>query len=466
MRRLVVAAVLASGCSADAPEAPPPLPVVTVTLDPVTATIGVHGTQNYEAVPRGSSNQPLDGRTVAFSTSDTTIAVVDATGRVTSRAAGTVSVRATSEGISATVTLVVEPFLALVSLTAGSQHTCGLDASGRAWCWGANGSGQLGDSTFDRRYRPVAVRTALRFTAISAGRAHTCALTTGGEIHCWGNDRFGQLGDGDTTTTSRSAPGPVASGVTWRALDAGAEHVCGLSTGGLAYCWGRDFDGQSGAAGSGGDLHGPTSVQGALTFASISAGQRHTCALTSLGEAHCWGSDALGALGDSTGNGVRRMPTAVSTAWRFTSITSGDERTCAITSTAMAVCWGDNSNGAVGDGSRVDRPLPVAIQSNQSHVALTTGANHSCGGTTGANTFCWGANGSGQLGVGGVPLSVVPVRVTDSDGFRQLVAGLVHSCALRVDLTAVCWGDGLDGALGDDRISAQPRVGPVRVVAP
>ncbi len=95
--------------------------------------------------------------------------------------------------------------VALVSLTAGGEHTCGLTASGAAYCWGSNSNGQLGNGTIGGT-NPVAalVSGGLTFVSVSAGGSYTCGVTPNGAIYCWGANASGQLGDG--TQIDRSAP--------------------------------------------------------------------------------------------------------------------------------------------------------------------------------------------------------------------------------------------------------------------
>src|SRR3712207_8670094 len=85
------------------------------------------------------------------------------------------------------------PFAAL---SAGYRHTCALDGSGQAACWGFNETGQLGDGTTLRRGSPTPVSTGARFTAVSGGYGHTCAIAADGRAHCWGANHGGQLGGG------------------------------------------------------------------------------------------------------------------------------------------------------------------------------------------------------------------------------------------------------------------------------
>ncbi len=75
---------------------------------------------------------------------------------------------------------------------------------GTAWCWGYNGSGQLGDGSTTNRLTPVQVSGLSNVQAISAGAYHTCAVLSDGSTWCWGYNDSGRLGDG--TTTERHTP--------------------------------------------------------------------------------------------------------------------------------------------------------------------------------------------------------------------------------------------------------------------
>src|SRR5207247_2072870 len=149
----------------------------------------------------------------------------------------------------------------------GGFHTCGVMATGAAYCWGSNGFGQLGDgapTNMDNSTNvPVPVAGGLSFAAVRHGHDHTCRVTTAGATYCWGRGsmltaglagpggaycwggyRYGHLGDG--TTPSRSPPGP-ASGVRFAAVGAGGcFHTCGVTATGVAYCWGDNHAGQLG----------------------------------------------------------------------------------------------------------------------------------------------------------------------------------------------------------------------------
>jgi alpha-tubulin suppressor-like RCC1 family protein/uncharacterized protein YjdB len=133
------------------------------------------------------------------------------------------------------------------AISAGDGHSCALGLlDNGTWCWGENANGQLGTSlgastlsTF-----PVEVSGSRIFGQVSAGTALSCAVTRSGAGFCWGSNAFGQLGIGSTTAQpSPTQPRSVAGGLTFRSIDAGAAHACGVTASNLAYCWGRPNDG-------------------------------------------------------------------------------------------------------------------------------------------------------------------------------------------------------------------------------
>ncbi len=318
---------------------------------------------------------------------------------------GTTTIRSTPEVLN-------DVHVGVAAAAAGHGHTCVLTTSGGVLCWGYNGAGQLGDGTTTNRLTPTAVSgLSSGVAAIAAGGDQTCALTSGGGVLCWGYNGAGQLGDG--TTTNRSTPTAViglSSGVA--AITSGYYHTCAVTTGGGVVCWGRNTDGQLGD-GTTTDQLTPTAVSGlAGGVAAIAAGNQHTCALTTGGGVVCWGNNGSGRLGDGTQTS-RTTPTPASgLSTGVTAITAGFFHTCAVTTNGGVVCWGDNLNGKLGDGTTWSRLTPTAVIGLSSGVAaVAAGQEHTCALTIAGGVLCWGDDSFGQLGLGSRSFSVLPLSV-------------------------------------------------------
>jgi alpha-tubulin suppressor-like RCC1 family protein len=291
------------------------------------------------------------------------------------------------------------------SIAAGGFNTCDLLTGGGAFCWGENASGQIGDSSQTNRAAPVAVKGGLVFASITSAGPHTCGLLASGAAYCWGENFAGQVGD--STVANRSAPVPVAGGLTFSMLSAGGGgFTCGLTSGGDAYCWGYNSQGELGIGHSDTDPHPvPTAVLGGLKFSTISSGSGHVCAIaTPSGDVYCWGGNALGQLGDG-GNQPAFSPQTVNGLSGATTVVANLAHTCVLVGAGDALCWGGGSanswnKGQLGTGDNVDRPFPTPVLGGLQFRSLTAGEMYTCGVTTRGLAYCWGFNNWGQIGVG------------------------------------------------------------------
>ena len=166
-------------------------------------------------------------------------------------------------------------------------------------------------------------------------------------MYCWGNNQFGKLGDGNAGTSS-ATPVMVAGGLTFTTVTAGIDQSCAVTTGGAAYCWGWNSNGQLGTGNTGGESDTPVAVVGGLTFETVTAGVDHSCGVGLNGDAYCWGSNFQGQLGDGT-TISRSTPVAVSGGHTWADVQAG-LHTCGITVDGLAYCWGRNFFGQLGNG--------------------------------------------------------------------------------------------------------------------
>ena len=175
---------------------------------------------------------------------------------------------------------------------------------------------------------------------------------------------------------------------------------------------------------------------------AVAAGFSSSCALTQTGRMYCWGENRFGELGDSSRT-VRPAPVPVQSESTFTFLagTQGTSRTCAITRSGAAYCWGYNLNGEVGDGSVTDRWVPTLVSGGISFANIST-SYHTCGVDRGGASYCWGPDLSGALGRGSPPYGDItrPGRVATTTRFTVVTTGLQFSCALDAFGHAYCWG--------------------------
>ena len=262
--------------------------------------------------------------------------------------------------------LSVDPPLRFEDFGIGDTHLCGLRAEGAVFCWGRGD--RVGDGSPDRADTPRQVDLSGLptdgFRALSLGSHHSCALGDDARPYCWGKDDRNQMGDGGPRTHAPK-PVPVAlpSPVRLEVLACGTFHSCGIDREGAAWCWGDNHDGQLGA----GDTteraepvrvdtsHLPSPVR----FTRLEAGYAHTCGLDAAGVAYCWGRNRNGELGIGRDGEAEPRPLSVQapadvTGWRTLSVGAG--YTCAITLAGRAFCWGLDEERKLGLGGAASDP--------------------------------------------------------------------------------------------------------------
>jgi alpha-tubulin suppressor-like RCC1 family protein len=350
--------------------------------------------------------------------------------------------------------------LSFRQITAGGHHTCGVALDHRAYCWGDNIFGQLGDGTRTGRLKPVLVRGGPRFLRLSAGTFHTCGVTTDDRAYCWGENADGELGNGTTDASRR----PVAVSTTrrFRQVSAGLLHTCGVTTDDRALCWGENLDGQLGD-GTHRDRLTPRLVSGGVAFREVTAGAFYTCGVTTDDRAYCWGTNLFGQLGDgSTSLRERLTPTPVVGKHRFRRLSAGTNHTCGLTPGGAAWCWGQNNTGQLGDDTLFEDQLrPSAVATGLRFRRISAGDAHTCAIAEDESAWCWGLNSDNTLGDGTTVDAPVPVAVAGRHSFTHLGAGLFHNCALTRDGLAWCWGGNFHGQLGDGTTTTRLRPVPV-----
>ena len=361
--------------------------------------------------------------------------------------------------------------------SASFYHSCAIALNGRAYCWGSGNSGKLGNGSTASSRVPVAVNISgvlagKTIKQISAGENHTCAIASDNRAYCWGSNKNGQLGNGSTADSrvpvAVNMSGALA-GKTIKQMSTGYSSTCAIASDNRAYCWGSNKNGQLGN-GSTADSRVPVAVNtsGVLvgkTIKEVTTGGFHTCALDTSSKMYCWGLNSSGRLGGGLTSILSNVPVAVNMSGALAGKTikqmsTGYSSTCAIASDNRAYCWGSNKNGQLGNGSTADSRVPVAVNMSGALAGKTikqilAGGDHGCVVASDDKMYCWGLNNNGELGNNSSVNSSVPVAV-NADGvlagktIRQMSAGFSSTCAVDSGYGIYCWGYNSNGQLGNN----------------
>jgi alpha-tubulin suppressor-like RCC1 family protein len=261
----------------------------------------------------------------------------------------------------------VETTLRFDVLVAGADNTCGFVEDGAIYCWGSNGAGQLGPPTGETcdgtpcAHTPVALPAEPRLRTLALGSGHICGLTANGTAYCWGANGGGQLGLGEVGGSHRT-PEAVTGGLRFKAIAVGAEHTCGITTDGAPWCWGRDIlpPGEGGVSFS----SSPVAIADSPVFADVMTGSWAACGITAAGRVFCWGINAQGEMGVTPVGLSTRFDTPVEMTGspRWTLIEGAFATFCGVDGDGATWCWGHGADEELGSGHEFSTaPIRIAL---------------------------------------------------------------------------------------------------------
>jgi alpha-tubulin suppressor-like RCC1 family protein len=218
-------------------------------------------------------------------------------------------------------------------------------------------------------------------------------------------------------------------------------------------------------------------------FVQVSAGNEHSCAIDSDGNATCWGANNFGQLGHTTQSkcasyststvDCSTTPVQVDGQHAFASVSAGWSHTCGVDTAGKAWCWGNNYFGqlGLGGGSTPTNggPTPQLVAGSMTYSAISVGMDHTCALGTDHIVYCWGAwnsynyNNYGQVGHepgSNVGTGTMVPRAIGSIAFNSLSAGEDYNCGITIGGSVMCWGNGNQGQLGYDQQGASNPTSP------
>lgn len=253
-----------------------------------------------------------------------------------------------------------------ISVGTGSEHILALGDDGVTYAWGDNSAGQLGIGSNQANSNipvPVATPAGVHFTDVSAGASYSLALGDDGKAYGWGYNMVGTIGNGNYRSSTAPVAVSMPSGVTFTSISAGATHSLALGNDGHLYAWGQNNFGQLGdGTNTDKTVPSPVPLPAGVSLTTVKAGTYFSLAQASDGTTYAWGYNRSGQLADGTNvNSSSPVTVAVPDGSHLVSIDVGMFSIFALGADGNTYAWGDNVFGQLGDNTTYSQWEPEII---------------------------------------------------------------------------------------------------------
>ncbi len=330
-----------------------------------------------------------------------------------------------------------------------SRFFCALTVAGKVACWGRNDQGQIGNgNTGTNALSATPVTLPGDVTMVAVGTDHACALQTDGKVYCWGDNGSGQLGDGKTADTNVPVLATeIADAVS---IAAGGDFTCWVTKTATAKCVGSGSLGRLGN-GSSSSSTKAVDVKDLKDVLRISSLYYHSCALKKDRTVWCWGY-----------NFDRQLINSATTTQNVPVQRLGANGVYDIDGSYASVSWasvlgafsvGDNSDGQLGNGTSTDSALPVAISGATGIVAVPGGEDHHLALTTTGAVWGAGAASLGQLALAQSADQLTYIKLAFPKAI-SVDASASTSCVVTDKGGVTCSGSNTYGELGNGKTTS------------
>lgn len=321
--------------------------------------------------------------------------------------------------------------------------TLALDFRGKAWAWGYNIFGYMGTNSTTSRRTPFAVTGVHTFCKITQGESTSHAIDKDGKIWAWGYNMWGKLGIG--STISRSTPFAIGGvNKTFCQISGGQYHTIALDKYNYVWGWGRKD--------SLNDSTIKPQKSSGININILSSGTNQVLVISGNTTAWGWGYNNQGSLGINLGTGSRRSPLSVMGVKKtFCQISAGNNYTMSgINQNGKIWSWGNNQYGQVGDNTITSRSTPVAIGGvNKTFCEISRGNSFAASIDFRGKVWTWGYNNLGQLGDNTVVSKRTPVAIGGvNKTFCHISIGF-HCVGITYTGKLWAWGRNNNGEIGD-----------------
>uniref|UniRef100_A0A9J8CIV4 HECT-type E3 ubiquitin transferase n=1 Tax=Cyprinus carpio carpio TaxID=630221 RepID=A0A9J8CIV4_CYPCA len=360
----------------------------------------------------------------------------------------------------------------LCSCSAGSSSSSGSEIDAvMVYVWGSNSSHQLAEGTLEKILQPKLAQGFSDAQMIEAGQYCTFSVSADGAVKACGKGSYGRLGLGDSNNQSMPKKLVLEPPRTMRKVSSskGSDgHTLAVTAEGEVFSWGDGDYGKLGHGNSATQKY-PKIIQGPLlgkVVVCVSAGYRHSAAVTNDGELYTWGEGDFGRLGHSDSHS-RNMPTLVKDISGVGQVACGSSHTIAVAQDGRIV-WsfggGDNGKLGHGDTNRVYRPKVIEALHGFIIRKVCAGSQSSLALTSAGQVFAWGCGSC--LGCGSSETTSLRPRLIEELSITKIIdisCGDSHCLALSHENEVFAWGNNAMGQCGQGHTST-PVTKPKKVI--
>ncbi|XP_057674688.1 probable E3 ubiquitin-protein ligase HERC1 isoform X1 [Corythoichthys intestinalis] len=329
------------------------------------------------------------------------------------------------------------------------------------YVWGSNSSHQLAEGTLEKILLPKPTQGFNDAQMIEAGQYCTFSVSADGAVKACGKGSYGRLGLGDSNNQSMPKKLVLEPHRNMKKVSSskGSDgHTLAITIEGEVFSWG---DGEYGKLGHGNSATQkyPKIIQGPLSgkvVVCVSAGYRHSAAVTNDGELYTWGEGDFGRLGHSDSQS-RNTPTLVKDISGVGQVACGSSHTIAVAQDGRTV-WsfggGDNGKLGHGDTNRVYRPKIIEALHGCIIRKVCAGSQSSLALTSAGQVFAWGCGSC--LGCGSSETTSLRPRFIEDLSITKVIdisCGDSHCLALSHENEVYAWGNNTMGQCGQGHTS-------------
>ena len=326
--------------------------------------------------------------------------------------------------------------------------------AGKLWSWGYNGNGELGDNTIVSKSSPIqSITYGSDWKNVACGYYTPMAIKTDGTLWCWGDGSNGALGNNNTNDVS-SPVQTVAGGTNWAKISSGTyyDHSFAIKNDGTLWGWGYNDSGELGTGETANKSSPVQTICGGTNWRDIASGGRHTAAIKTDGTLWCWGDNSNGNLGNNNTTNVSSPVQTVTGGTNWKQVSSGERIVFAIKTDGTLWGWGEGNNGQLGNNSTLDVSSPIqTVCGGTNWKSVSCGNEHVAAIKNDGTLWMWGYNNFGQLGNDNTSSISSPIQtICGGNNWKTVSCGFRTTAAIKNDGTLWLWGEGGDGQLGND----------------